>query len=488
MKILAVIGTISLTISNYNNFNLSNNLYNKKIIATFNSEETFSDSNKYNVNLNVEDISYNDDYTYSISISSYKSDFIDNYIESLKNNVHLKFLENDYIYYGNESEISFNESQKHLDLLNMNKTRKLTKGNKNIKVGVLDTGVDINHKSLSNNIDNSLAYNFINNNQDVTDYANHGTHVAGIIAANGLYNNVYGIAPNVTVVPLKSGEKSENGSIFYTSDIIEAINYSNKNNIKLLNMSIGGAIFSLSLRNAMNNYNGLIVCSAGNQSSKIDDYIDTYPAKYHLDNMIVVGNCKYDGNVYFESNYSNNLVDLFTYGTSIYSTKINDNYGSMTGTSMSAPIVTGIASLMLSLKPTIDIEELKQNILNNVSYSSYLKDYCLTSGYLNSFDSVHFMHSYINKFIWEDYKYHNSFCICDEFKKEGHVISGGDIINGIRKGICKYCGGEAQYGLVEYDESDEDFIYYIKQSDGLYYPNKTVTYYDVKDLSYEETY
>ena len=132
----------------------------------------------------------------------------------------------------------------------------ITEGSPSIVVGVLDTGIDISHPDLAGNIfvnsneianngidddgngyiDDINGYDFINvsnnvYNANTSDY--HGTHIAGIIAASANSIGIRGVAPNVKILPLKF----MNNNVGYTSDAIEAIEYSQNMGIKIINCS-----------------------------------------------------------------------------------------------------------------------------------------------------------------------------------------------------------------------------------------------------------
>ena len=277
----------------------------------------------------------------------------------------------------------------------------ITTGASSVKVGVIDTGI-ANHPDLSANLIG--GWDFYNNNNVTTDDLNsHGTSVAGIIGAKG--NNgigVAGIAWNVSLVPLQiSYTNPSTGRQTSTNALtIAAINYAKNNNIQILNHSWGGYSYDPAVQSAINSYNGLYVCSAGNGDKNIDNS-PYYPASYTGSNIITVGAIKsngqrptvsdwgYDSNGQPQgSNYGQNSVDIFApgcyIGSDLYSTKTGNTYGNFNGTSSSAPMVAGVAALILSKAPGFTAADVKDIIMGNGTYVPALNGLCVNSGLLNA--------------------------------------------------------------------------------------------------------
>ena len=153
-------------------------------------------------------------------------------------------------------------------------------------------------------------------------------------------------------------------------------------------MSFAGP-YSSALYTAISNFDGLVVCAAGNEGTNIDTS-PVYPACFNLDNIITVGNSTQADLPRDESNYGSNSVDLFAPGTAIHSTGTanNDYYVDKTGTSMAAPFVTGTAALLKAANPSIGIADIRQCILNNVTHYSGFSNKCATEGRLNTYQAV----------------------------------------------------------------------------------------------------
>lgn len=258
---------------------------------------------------------------------------------------------------------------------------KITQGSEDVVVGVIDTGIDINHPDIKENIwvndseiqngadtdgngyiDDINGWDFVNNDNSVYDMDvvdEHGTHMAGIIAANG---NVKGVAPKVKIMPLKALSHSSG----YTSDIIEAIEYAKNKGVKIINCSFASIDYNPALEEAIaSNPDILFVCAAGNYGAPTTK-LATFPACYNLDNIITVSASNNKGKLSEISSYGE-YVDVAAPGIGIYSTLPEENYGYKDGTSCSAAYVSGVAALVLSNDCYLKISELKNKIINSVT-------------------------------------------------------------------------------------------------------------------------
>ena len=248
------------------------------------------------------------------------------------------------------------------------------------------------------------GFSYIDDNTNDDD--GHGSHVAGIVGAVGNILGISGVARKISLVPMKF-----DGDI---GDVQSALTDAETNNIRIVNMSWWNFPNNPILRNAINTFDGLFVCIAGNGDTDIET-IPNYPASFNLDNMIVVGAIKSDSSRptvsdwgYDEkgkpigSNYGSNTVDLFAPGDNIYSTVPTNSYASMGGTSIAAPHVAGVAALLLSINPNLTTQQLRTAILEsvdipNVNGSNPLEDLCVTDGRLNAYNAVRYvLENYMN--------------------------------------------------------------------------------------------
>ncbi len=258
----------------------------------------------------------------------------------------------------------------------------ITKGTKTVKVGVIDSGICA-HPDINANL--TTGWDFYNNNNVTTDdIGGHGTHVAGIIGAVGNNNlGVTGVCWNVTLVPLQVADETGR---FPISSFVAALEYATNNNIDIVNYSAGGD-YNESQKTAIENYPGLFVCSAGNDGKNTDNS-PAYPSSLSYNNIISVANSTSSGNLSNSSNYGKTSVDLAAPGTYIKSTYLNNGYAELSGTSMAAPFVTGVAALIKSIRSDLSAYQIKNCILDGVNADIDLQDLCVSGGILNAYKAV----------------------------------------------------------------------------------------------------
>ncbi|MED4210661.1 S8 family peptidase [Priestia megaterium] len=214
----------------------------------------------------------------------------------------------------------------------------VTTSNGNIKIAIIDTGVQLNHPELA--IKLWPGYNFVEGNLNPNDGNGHGTHVAGIVGAlteNSL--GIAGIAPSASIIPVRALDNSGNGTL---SNIANAITYSTNAGAKVINLSLGSSQGSITLENAINhawNQGVVIVAAAGNEASNTL----TYPAAYQ--NVIAVASTDINDQKSDFSNYGT-WVEVSAPGSTILSTYTGSYYAYLSGTSMACPHVAGLAALL----------------------------------------------------------------------------------------------------------------------------------------------
>jgi len=222
----------------------------------------------------------------------------------------------------------------------------------NVRVGVIDTGVDNSHPDLQNSV--SRGINLIYRSVPPHDDNGHGTHIAGTIAAANRLHGMIGVAPRATIHPVKAFD--QNGTAF-VSDIILGLDWCVRNRMHIVNMSFGMQNRSKSLQQAVQSAiraGVAVVASSGNdgRSSEID-----YPARYGQ--TIAVGAINKQGRVASFTNRSS-LIDIYAPGDKIVSAWIGGKYREMSGTSMATSHVSGAIALLIAYKPGLTHEQIKE--------------------------------------------------------------------------------------------------------------------------------
>jgi thermitase len=230
----------------------------------------------------------------------------------------------------------------------------LTTGSPQVVVAVLDSGVDLQHPEFAGRL--VPGFNARDPNAQPQDDYGHGTHVAGTIAA--AWNNgvgVAGIAPASRIMPIKVLDSRGLGR---ASDVATAIRWAVENGAWVINMSFGTEQRVRALTEAVDfavSSGTIMVVAVGNDTTTVPNFPAASP------NVIAVGSTSMDDRRTSFSNYGS-WVDLAAPGVGIVSTwwtSTGPTYRSDTGTSMSAPHVSGVVALMLALKPDLTEPEIE---------------------------------------------------------------------------------------------------------------------------------
>ena len=285
-----------------------------------------------------------------------------------------------------------------------------TTGSQGTVVAVIDEGIDVNHPDLRGNVwanpgevagnrvdddgngyvDDVNGYDFANDDASVYDGTadDHGTHVAGTIAAVG--NNGVGVT-GVSWRAQLASLKFLGATGGTTLDAIEAVNYAVAEGIGISNNSWGGGGYSQGLRDAIARADArghVFIAAAGNGGSdRRGDNNDSrphYPSSYDVPNVVAVAATDNRDALASFSNYGVRSVDLAAPGVDIASTLPGNSYGYYSGTSMATPHVSGVAALLKSRNPALDDAQVKGRLLNTADKKSNLTNRLLTGGRLNA--------------------------------------------------------------------------------------------------------
>ncbi len=294
----------------------------------------------------------------------------------------------------------------------------ITTGSNQVIVAVIDSGIDSTHEDLKNNIwmnpfeiasngidddnngyiDDISGWNFQDSNNDTSDYMGHGNIVAGVIAAEG--NNGFGIAGvswNAKLMPLRIHQKENPDE----NQLAAAIRYAVDNGAQIINGSLAGRTYSQKVFDALSYANEkgvLYVGSAGNYGTD-NDATPVYPASYELPNVIsVAATDENDDLAAFQfgssSCYGESTVHVAAPGKDIYSTgtlsaiSTESTYSTNSGTSLSAPQVSGLAALLLSQDINRKASDLKRIILSTVDEKASLEFKVISRGRINAYKAL----------------------------------------------------------------------------------------------------
>lgn len=272
-----------------------------------------------------------------------------------------------------------------------------------VVVAVIDTGLDVSHPDLRDNlwrnaaevagngvdddgngyVDDLHGFDFVRRRGNPVDVDGHGTHVAGTVAARGHNGEgVVGVAFETKVMGIKFMEGNSGGT---SSQAAEAIRYAVRSGAKVINASWGGPGGSTAIRNAISwarSQGVLFVTAAGNEGSDNDRFA-SYPANYDLDNIISVAASDRSDRLAEFSNFGRTRVDLAAPGVEIASTLAGGDYGYMDGTSMASPHVAGAAAILLSARPSTGYLALRAALLGGAEPLRSGADRIVTGGRLD---------------------------------------------------------------------------------------------------------
>jgi hypothetical protein len=263
---------------------------------------------------------------------------------ALRKNPNIEFVEKNLI---GQAEFVPNDpgysSQWHLPRISAPGGWDLTVGSSSATIAVIDSGIDPFHPDLAANL--VPGYNFVAGNTDTRDVYGHGTAVAGAAGAIGNSGiGVAGVAWSSSIMPLVVLDSSGYGTV---ANVASAITYASDHGAKVINISLAFNGSTSTLENAVNYAwsKGLVIVAAAANASTNTPY---YPAA--LDRVVAVSATDQNDNLASFSNYGD-WIEVAAPGVSVYTTANGGGYLYGSGTSLSSPIVAGLASLVFSLNP-----------------------------------------------------------------------------------------------------------------------------------------
>jgi len=299
----------------------------------------------------------------------------------------------------------FLDQQTYLHTVRAQDAWDVTRGVKDVVIAVIDTGVDLTHPDLEDNIwlnpgeiegdgidndhngfiDDIHGWDFVSvsagdvangedpgpPDNDPSDFYGHGTHVAGIAGAAGDNGDgVAGICWNVSIMPLRAGYRSDEGQgVLDSSAVSASLVYAADNGADIVNMSFGSfypSRLELDAIDYCSQAGVLLVGAAGNSS--VD--VPSYPAAYEQVVSVAATN---NGDWMTSTTNYGITVDLAAPGYYIFNTLMGNEYGYKSGTSMAAPVVSGIAGLILSANPGWDAHRIQRHLIEtsrNINHSN----------------------------------------------------------------------------------------------------------------------
>ena len=296
----------------------------------------------------------------------------------------------------------------------------ITRGSTSKLVAVIDSGVDFTHEDLQENLWNNpgeIASNGVDDDEngyvddirgydfgsdlgdsDPTDENGHGTHVAGIIAATG--NNalgVIGVAWNTAIIPVKCLDDQGNGYISYLVNALDYVSVLKDQGypIAVVNMSLGTAERSDALNRAVGRVAArgvLLVAAAGNSYGQNNDEVPSYPANAESPLVLSVAATNSSGALAAFSNYGPRSVDMAAPGADILSTVPpllkGAPYEYIDGTSMAAPIVSGVVALIAAANPAASPALIRDILLSTVTPLSSLRGKVVSGGLVDAYSAA----------------------------------------------------------------------------------------------------
>lgn len=286
------------------------------------------------------------------------------------------------------------------------KTPHFTPTRPSVTVAVIDTGTDISHRDLKSQLwinsgeqgtdalgrdkstngfdddgngfaDDVHGWNFVENNNDLSDSMGHGTHISGVIknesGRSSSLNTDSTSTPTARLMVLRyynpNGTDAEN-----IENTVKAMNYAIKMGAHIINYSGGGSLphqAEFRALKAAEKLNIVVVAAAGNNKTNTD-INNYYPANYGLKNIISVGAVEKNGDWVSFSNYGSKTVDIAAPGRNVFSTLPQNKFGYMSGTSQSTAFVSGRLASIISRTQNREPKFLLSQLIGEAEFNKSL--------------------------------------------------------------------------------------------------------------------
>jgi thermitase len=293
---------------------------------------------------------------------------------------------------------------------NIENAWKVAQNNYRPKIAIIDTGFDIFHEDLKDSIlinmkeipnngidddengyiDDYYGYNSVSKNGDVRGRGEHGTHIHGMISAK--HNNgvgIKGITDGFDIIPIIKHPSMANKPEMLPT-LVDAFEYAISRGANIINFSqklyVTSPAFEKVIEKA-NKLNIIIVTAAGNKAvENAKRYPGLYAVKYK--NIITVAASTRERLMHFSSNFGVESVHVFAPGKRIFSTIHGNLYGYRSGTSMAAPIVTGIIALVLATHGLENAFEMRERIIKTSKRFEQMSGKVYSNGLVDAFSAI----------------------------------------------------------------------------------------------------
>lgn len=282
-----------------------------------------------------------------------------------------------------------------------------TQGSRNIVVAVLDSGIEISHPNLVNNIwtrpttigpycdqelggvDDVHGYSTFNDHHDLSDENGHGTLTAGIIGSE-CFNHitVCGVSPTTSIMALKFLNAAGYGTV---ADAVKAINYAIDRkragvNIRIINVGWGLDHPSRPLEDVIRSAGeaGILFVVASGDQTRNNDQKPYYPASYELENIVSVAALGPNDELAAFSNFGFTSVDIAAPGEGLLTTGPDNGYQVGSDTAAAAAVVSGVAALCLAVNPELSVAQLRKLLVESVEKLPGLSGKLATGGRINA--------------------------------------------------------------------------------------------------------